>query len=65
MLSTETLAILKDTTKEDKEKAIKKSWEDNEQGRAEKAKKSRRKYLAQLKKDRGESLNEEELALLN
>ena len=41
IFSTDTLAVVRDTTKEDREKEIKKSWEDKEQGRAEKAKKSR------------------------
>ena len=45
MYSSETLAIIKDTDKEDKEKALKVSWESNEPGRAEKAKKSRYKFL--------------------
>ena len=39
--SSETLAIIKDTDKEDKEKALKASWEQVEPGRAEKAKRSR------------------------
>ena len=65
VLSSDTLAVLKDTSKEDKERAIKKQWEDNEAGRAEKAKKCRRKYLIQLKKENGEQLTEEESAVLN
>ncbi len=44
MISSETVGIVRDTEKEDREKAIKKSWEDREAGRAEKAKKSRTKY---------------------
>lgn len=56
MFATDTLAILRDTQKEDKEKAIKKSWEDKEPGRAEKAKKTRTKYFAFEKKERGENL---------
>jgi hypothetical protein len=43
--SSETLGIVKDTDKEDKEKALKASWETNEPGRAEKAKRSRLKFL--------------------
>ena len=39
--SSETIAIIKDTDKEDREKALKASWETDEPGRAEKAKKSR------------------------
>jgi len=44
VISSETVAIVRDTTKEDREKAIKKSWEDQEPGRADKAKKSRIKF---------------------
>ena len=35
--ASDSIAILKDTEKEDNEKGIKKSWEDNEPGRAAKA----------------------------
>jgi hypothetical protein len=45
VFSSETLAIVKDTDKEDKEKALKASWEANEAGRAEKAKRSRAKFI--------------------
>jgi hypothetical protein len=41
MYSSETVAIIKDTDKEDREKALKVSWETAEPGRAEKAVKSR------------------------
>lgn len=41
VFGTDTVVVVRDTTKEDKEKSIKKSWEDKEPGRAEKAKKSR------------------------
>jgi len=37
MYSSETLALIKDTDKEDREKALKTSWETEEPGRAEKA----------------------------
>lgn len=40
----DTVGVVRDTLKEEAQKAIKKSWEDNEPGRAEKAKKARRKY---------------------
>lgn len=43
--SSETLAIVKDTDKEDREKALKASWEQAEPGRAEKAKRSRLKFI--------------------
>jgi len=39
--SSETLALIKDTDKEDKEKELKAQWEADEPGRAEKAKVSR------------------------
>ena len=45
IFSTETVALVKDTDKEDREKALKASWEANEPGRAEKAKRSRLKYM--------------------
>jgi hypothetical protein len=64
VISSDTLAITRDTEKEDKEAALKKSWEDAEPGRAEKAKKSRQFYLIQCKKDAGEELTEEELNIL-
>jgi hypothetical protein len=34
VFATDTVGVVRDTTKEDREKAIKKSWEDNELGRA-------------------------------
>jgi len=45
MYSSETVAIIKDTDKEDREKALKASWETAEPGRAEKAVKSRQRFL--------------------
>lgn len=62
--SSETIAIIKDTDKEDREKALKASWETDEPGRAEKAKKSRTKFLLQQKLKKGEELTEEEQELL-
>ena len=50
VFSTETMVFVKDTEKEDKEKEVKKNWEDKEPGRSEKAKKSRKKYQIYLKK---------------
>ena len=44
VISTQTVAFVKNTDKEDKEKAIKKSWEEAEPGRSEKAKIARRKF---------------------
>lgn len=54
--SSDTLAIFKDTFKEDNIKAIKKSWEDKEPGRAEKAKTARKKFMIQEKIRRGEDV---------
>ena len=65
MYSSETLALIKDTDKEDREKALKGSWEADEPGRAEKAKLSRSKFLLKKKQKAGESLTEEELEILN
>lgn len=45
MFNSETLALVKDTDKEDREKALKASWETADPGRAEKASKSRQRYL--------------------
>jgi len=45
--SSETLGIVKDTDKEDRERALKASWETSEPGRAEKAKRSRLKFIYQ------------------
>lgn len=59
--SSDTVALVKDTSKEDREKAIKKGWEEKEPGRAVNAKKSRSKYMLTQK----EELTEEEQALLN
>ena len=64
IFSSETLAIIKDTDKEDREKALKASWEANEPGRQEKAQKSRQRFLLQKKLAAGEELTEEEKELL-
>jgi hypothetical protein len=45
--TSDTIALIKDTDKEDREKALKASWETAEPGRAEKAAKSRQRYLIQ------------------
>jgi len=47
--SSETLALIKDTDKEDKEKALKAQWEADEPGRAERAKLSRQKFILKKK----------------
>jgi len=56
---------VKDTDKEDRERALKASWEQAEPGRAEKAKKSRLKFILKERLRRGEQLTEEELAIAN
>ena len=63
--SSETLALIKDTDKEDREKALKASWETEEPGRAEKAKLSRNKFLLKKRLAAGETLTEEEMAVVN
>ncbi len=52
----DTIGVVRDTQKEDAIKAIKKSWEDAEPGRADRARKSRKKFLAIEKKERGDKL---------
>ena len=52
----DTVGVVRDTIKEDNVKAIKKSWEDKEPGRADKAKASRKKYLIMAKIRRGEQV---------
>lgn len=49
VFGTDTVGIVRDTTKEDRERAIKRSWEDKEPGRSEKAKKARAKFFLQQK----------------
>lgn len=63
--TSETIALIKDTDKEDREKALKLSWETAEPGRAEKASKSRARFLAKQKQDKGEELSPEETEILN
>ena len=65
MYSSETLALIKDTDKEDREKALKAQWEADEPGRAEKARLSRQKFILKKKQKAGEELTEEELEILN
>lgn len=65
IFSSDTVAIVKDTDKEDREQALKDSWETAEPGRAEKSKKSRMRYIAELKKEKGEELTEEEQEILS
>ena len=65
VFSTDTLALAKDTDKEDKEKALKASWETTEPGRSDKAKKSRQRFLLERRKKEGEEIAEDEQELLN
>lgn len=57
--------MVKDNSKETFENEIKKSWESQQPGRAEKAAKERRKYLLRKRQLNKEQLNEEEVALLS
>ena len=57
--------MVKDTQKEDAEKALVKSWEDKEPGRADNAKKMRELFQLKQRKKAGEELNEEELEMIN
>lgn len=59
--STDTIAVVRDTQKEDAERALVKSWEDKEVGRAENAKNNRELYALKQKKKNGEELTEEEI----
>ena len=64
VFSTDTLGFCQDTSKEDKEKEVIASWEENEPGRAELAKKSRRRFLLQKKLENGKQLSEEEKSFM-
>ena len=64
VFSTDTLGFCQDTSKEDKEKEIIASWEEKEPGRAELAKKSRKRFLLQKKAENGKKLTEEEANFL-
>ena len=64
IFSTDTLGFCRDTSKEDKEKEIISSWEEKEPGRAELAKKSRKRFLLQQKMANGNKLSEEEAEFL-
>ena len=64
VFSTDTLGFAKDTSKEDRERALIESWEKNEPGRAEKAQRSRRRFLLEQQKLKGNELTEEDLQFL-
>jgi len=65
IFSSETLYFCKDTSKEDREKAVKDSWENIERGRSEFAKTSRLRFLGISKTMRGEALSPEEEKIVN
>jgi len=65
IFSTDYLYFSKDTSKEDREKTIKDSWEQNEKGRSELAKTSRLRFLGLNKKSRGETLSPSEEIIIN
>ena len=65
VFSTDTLGFCQDTSKEDKEKEVIASWEENEPGRAELAKKSRRRFLLKKKMENGKQLSEEEKSFMS
>lgn len=58
IFSSDSVAVVRDTEQQDYERDVKKQWEDKEPGRAERAKKARRKYMLQLKQEAGEQLTE-------
>ena len=65
VFSSEKLSFVKEFSKEDKEKSLKNNWEENEPGRAEKAKTSRQKYFIEKIKKEGGKLTMEQLDILN
>lgn len=64
IISSDTIALIKDTRKEDREDAIRKSWETAQSGRAEQAKQSRLRFLALAKSQKGEDLTDHEKEIL-
>ena len=65
VFSSDKLTFVKELSKEDKEKSLKDNWEENEPGRAEKAKISRKKYFIQKVQKEGGKLSLEQLEILN
>ena len=59
------IAFIKDKTKEEHEKKLKEKWEENDEGRGELAVKSRKKFLIYAKNSKNQKLNENELKILN
>ena len=64
IISTETIAVVNDTDKEDIEESIRLTWESAQPGRAEHAKKNRLRHLAELKRDSNLELDEEDVKIL-
>jgi hypothetical protein len=60
VFSSDSLAFVKDTFKEDYERSIKDAWEINEPGRGDLAKRSRFRYMIECKKEKGEKLTFDE-----
>lgn len=60
VVASDSIATAKDTRKEDREEAIRKSWETTQPGRQEQAKQNRLRYIAQNKKNKGEALTDQE-----
>ena len=65
VFSSDTLGFCEDTHKEDEEKAVIASWEENEPGRKVKAKNSRKRFLLNKKKLNGGELDEDEILFLS
>ena len=63
--SSNSIAFIKDRTKEEHEKKMKEKWEENDEGRGELAVKSRKKFLVFAKNLKKEKLSENELKILN
>ena len=60
-----TIAFIKDKTKEEHEKLLKEKWEENDEGRGLLAVKSRKKFLLYAKNLKKEKLDENEMKILN
>ena len=65
VFSSDKLCFAKELSKELKEKSLKDNWEENEPGRAEKAKMSRKKYFIEKIKKEGGKLTMDQLDVLN
>ena len=64
VFSSEKIYFVKEISKEEKEQLLKNNWEENEPGRAEKAKMSRKKYFLEKIKKEGGILTEEQMELI-